>query len=212
MLHVHASTIEPMLDLIDRFNAGQDVTKDLSELLDHPDYKIEIERYQNHEAQIGFTKEDFMAVFLNIRNIKACDISSKALRYRLKDLKHVMDYTAHYRFVLNRIKEIDFSKSIKKAEYGLPDNQDDHPLHIIFSVGLGVSGGWAYKNYIHCDLNVIVDKKTDSGLINTIAHEIHHIGHSRLEVNLDMSLLSYFFYLMSIEGTAVRFVTISTAV
>lgn len=213
LIEISKGTILTMLEIMDRFNAGKDVRADLSRLLEHEDYKIEIERYQNHPAKLGFTKEDFINYFINIRSFDMDSITSKALKYRTKDLLHIIDNLDYYRGIYKQIEKIDDSfilRALEKAKVGLPDDIALNDIKIIFSIGLGVSGGWIYKNYTHYDLGAVLDKKTVQGLMNTIAHECHHIGYNRLFENIDesnfidhMDILLVLY--LSCEGTAIKY-------
>lgn len=205
MFEIRLSTIEPMLNIIERFNNGIEIKDDLSTLLDHEDYKIEIERYNVHQAKIGFSKEEYINFFINIRNIDKDKISSKALKYRVDDLLYIMDNVNHFKRLLKSLENFDYSEAQKKSEYGLPDNIDLGKVIIIFSIGLGVSGGWAYGNYTHYDLRAVIDKKTEQGLINVIAHECHHVGHSKIPRMKSISPEAELIYYLSVEGTAVKF-------
>ncbi len=205
MFEIHYSTVTSMLDIIDKFNNGKDIREDLSLLLDHDDYKIEIERYNEHEANIGFSKKEYIEFFISLRNIDRKTIKSKALKYRVDDLLLVMDNVDYYRTLLDRIKYINYEKAYEQAKYALAVNIDISTIHIIFSIGLGISGGWAYKNYTHYDLITVVDRKTPQGLLNVISHECHHIGHSMIENDKEISQASKLLYLLGVEGTAVKF-------
>ncbi|WP_105616299.1 DUF5700 domain-containing putative Zn-dependent protease [Vallitalea okinawensis] len=213
MIKISKTTILPMLDIMERFNAGVDVRKDLSELLEYEDYQIEIERYQNHIEGIGFTKEEYIDYFLNIRTVEVETIASKALKYRVKDLLSVMDNVDYYRDLYEEIKdfkEADVKDALIRTRFGLPDEIELDDIRIIFSIGLGLSGGWVYKNNSHYDLKLIIDKEKKTGLKNTIAHECHHIGFNKymkavnmdaLSSSKDTALVLYF----SGEGTAIKY-------
>lgn len=202
-----------MLDIMEKFNAGNDVRQELSELLEHEDYQIELERYQNHPYDIGFTKEEYIDYFINIRNIDVNSIASKALKYRVDDLLYILDNVDYYRTVYQKVKGIDEElvlKAIEKARFGLPDNIELNDIRIIFTIGLGMSGGWIYKNNTHYDLKIVVDDKTTGGLLNTIAHECHHMGYNQIFENyhyteLDNPIDSTIILYLSGEGTAIKY-------
>lgn len=213
MIVISKETILPMLDLIDEFNQGKDVAYELTQLLEHEDYQIEIERYNAHQEGIGFTKKDYIDFFMNIKKLSSYEGASKALRYREKDLLHIINNVDYYREVYNRIadfKEDDVRKAIKKSKVGLPDKVKLDDIRIIFSIGLGVSGGWIHKNYSHYDLKVVISEKSQLGLLNTIAHECHHIGLNKYMEHIDFDSFSdnldaVFFLYFSGEGTAVKY-------
>lgn len=212
-MEINKSTILKMLDIMDRLNNGENVRKDLSELLDHEDYQIQFEFFQKHEANIGFTKEEYIDFFMNLRGIDENSVTSKALRYRIHDLMYIMDNVEYYRSVYKKLDKIDdlaLGEALKKAKYGLPDNIDLSDVKLIFAIGIGVTGGFSYKNYTYYDLKVTVENKTIQGIVNTIAHEFHHRGYKIMFQNLDKNemekskdcTLMYFF---SGEGCAVKY-------
>jgi len=212
-MEISKSTILRMLDIMDRFNKGENIKNDLSKLLDHEDYRIQFEFYQKHWANIGFTKEDYIEFFMNIRKIEPSNVSSKALRYRIDDLLYIMDNVNHFKEVYNKLDRIDdkaILKALNKAKYGLPDNIDLGDIKLVFAVGVGVTGGFRYKNYTYYDLKVTVENKTIQGIINTIAHEIYHIGYNKVFRNLDKNGMekykdSTLVHLLSQEGCAVKY-------
>lgn len=214
MIKISKTTIVPMLDIMERFNTGENVSEELSNLLDFEDYQIELERYQNHnEKEFAFTKEEYIDYFMNIRSIDVDTISSKALKYRVNDLLYIIDHVDYYRDVYNDIKDFnekDVIEALKKTKFGLPDEIELNDIRIIFSIGLGVSGGWIYNNYTHYDLKVVIDKKTQLGLSSTIAHECHHMGinkymkeidENKLSKSMDTALVLY----LCGEGTAIKY-------
>lgn len=212
-MEISKSTILKTLDIIDRFNNGENVRNDLSEILEHEDYKVQFEFFQNHEANISFTKEEYIDFFMNVRNIDPNCISSKALRYRIDDLIHIMDNVEYFQAVykkLDNINDIALVEALNKAKFGLPDNVDLGYVKLIFAIGIGVTGGFSYKNFTFYDLKVTVENKTIQGIINTIAHELHHRGYKLLFQNLDKSEMEKskdctLVHFLSGEGCAVKY-------
>ncbi len=135
------------------------------------------------------------------------------MKYRIDDLLYILDHVDHYCKVYKEIEDFDESfvlKALEKTKFGLPDDVLLNNINIIFSIGLGLSGGWINKNYTHYDLKVVVDKKTKQGLLNTIAHECHHMGYNKifkryhekeLAKPIDHTLILY----LSGEGTAIKY-------
>ncbi|WP_425449308.1 hypothetical protein [Dethiothermospora halolimnae] len=162
-MKINKSTVLIMLDIIDRFNNGENVRRDLSDLLDHEDYQVQFEFFQNHKANIGFTKKEYIDFFMNIRNIDHKSISSKALKYRIDDMINIMDNVEYYRAVykkLEKVNSIAIMEALNKSKYGLPDDVDLRDVKLIFAIGIGVTGGFSYKNYTYYDLKVTVENKT----------------------------------------------------
>jgi len=205
-------TIPAMLDIMEKYNQGSNIREELSTLLDHPDYQNELERYGNHPMRKGFTKEEFLNFFINIRTLKSTDIESLDLKTRQKDLLEIMDNIEFYRSSYNKIKMINtkhLEEAIIIAKNGLPKSIDISGVHVMLIVGLGMSGGYIYKNNIMGDLKLIVsgDGPNLSGLM---AHESHHLGLFKIMEKTDMSkqnvslstklMLSFFG-----EGTAIKY-------
>lgn len=213
LITVSNSTILPMLNIMEKFNAGHDIRQELSDLLEHEDYQIELDRYQNHPFDIGFTKEEYIDYFINIRDIDINKIASKALKYRVDDLLYILENVDYYRTVYQKVEKIDENlvfRALEKARFGLPDDIEVNDIRIIFSIGLGLSGGWIYKNNTHYDLKIVVGDKTTGGLLNTIAHECHHMGYNQIFENyhpteLDCPIDSTLILYLSGEGTAIKY-------
>jgi hypothetical protein len=100
------------------------------------------------------------------------------------------------------------SEALEWTLYGLPESVKLNDIEIILSVSLGPSGAWAYKNYSYYDV-VILSKNYDEGVfLNTVAHELHHIGLSKLISDEElgrMTLEEQFLILLSGEGLATKF-------
>ncbi len=213
MISLSSETIEPMLNIMDKHNSGEDIKSKLSELLDYEDYRIELERYKNHPTGDRFTKDEFIEFFLNIRNVNQKSVFSKYLRLRRTDLIYIMDNLDYYRNLYTKIKKFsneDVGKALKITHNGLPDNIRISEMKLIFSIGLGMSSGWIYKGYSQYDLKNVLDTNNDMNLYNTIAHECHHMGLSILIKDIDFSELSknldaYLIFLLSGEGLAIKF-------
>lgn len=200
-----------MLDIMDRHNNGEDVTRDLNQLLDHEDYVIQFEFFNNHHANIGFTKEEYINFFKNINTITPDDLSSKALSMRINDIKHIKTNTGYYRMVYNKVKAIDenhLNKAVEWVNNGLPEPIDATNIKQIVAIGLGVTGGFNYKHHCFYDLKVTCSDKSTQGILHTIAHEMYHEG---FKANfsgkvdfLQCTPAGYLAYLLSQKGLAVK--------
>lgn len=212
MIHLSKETIPMMLDVIDLMNQGKAYEEDLMLVLSHPDYEMEFERYANHEPETRFSKEEFIDFFKNIRNLNPEDIKPRGLKYRHEHLLYIMDNVPHYRKVYDSIKNYtieDVLKSMEKAHAGLPNHIRLEDFKLIFNIGVGASGGYAYRNFSQYDLKMILDGEDSLSLSSTIAHECHHLGfdkyiqsfQNQLVNNLQEMLLVY----LSGEGTAIKY-------
>lgn len=202
-----------MLDIMERFNKGEDIRIDLRVLLDHEDYKIQFGFFADHWANIGFTKEEYIEFFVNIRNIRPESVTSNALKYRINDLLHIMDNIDYYREIYYRISCINknaLQEAIRKAKLGLVEEISFSDIKLIFAIGLGVTGGFRYKKYAFFDLKNTLGSKSNQGVINTIAHELYHVGYYTLyggadEVKQDKNKDYMLAYLLGQEGCAVKY-------
>ncbi len=205
-------TIPHMLDIMEMHNNGENVQEKLSYLLDHSDYQKELNRYANHPMREGFTKEDFIEFFINIRTLETSDIKSLDLKTRQSELIDIMDNLEFYKNFYLTLKHANINeleKAIVVAKNGLPDSIEISGLHVMFVVGLGMSGGYIYENNIMGDIRLLAisDGLDMTGLL---AHESHHFGlfqimcgpdHKSEDICLSNKLMQHFFG----EGTAVKY-------
>lgn len=171
MIHLSKSTIPRMLDLMESMQRQAVIDSDLEKLLDHPDYQMELERYGNHFPESRFTREEFIHFFKNIRTLKPEEIPQRQLKLRQESLLAIMDDIPHYREVYNRFKDFseeDVRTAMKMTNAGLPDGVHLEDIHIVFNIGLGASGGYAYKNYSQYDLKLILEDQTIESMMNTV--------------------------------------------
>lgn len=213
MINLRKDTIPKMLDIMEKHNNNEDIKEVLLSLLEHPDYQMELERYGDHFEDTRFTKDDFVDFFINIRHLKLEDIPSRGLRFRKDALLEIMDNIEHYRALYEQIKHYDNSmveKALIKTYAGLPEGAKLDDIQIVINIGLGLSGGYVYKNFLQCDLKIIVNDQGADSLLNVIAHECHHMGFNQIASkidekvflkDLDASLLVY----LSGEGTAIKY-------
>lgn len=210
-INVRKSTIIPMINIVKNKKKGINIEKDLSLLLDHPDYQIEFQRYQKDGVDRSFTKEEFMNFFCNIDSIKKTDISNMRLRQRYDSLKELFGntekYEKRYETVINLTS--DYIKDAHNITFnGLPEMYHITDLEVVISIGLGQSGGWFYNGHSHYDLMQFFEDGVDDVLKHTIAHESHHLGFERLFNDIDTSNYSYndlFLLYLSGEGLAVKY-------
>lgn len=212
MINIRKSTVLPMLDLLEQLEDGIDIRSSLTELLNHEDYKIELERYKEHiKEEMRFDKDEAVDFILNIKDHS--QLKSKALEYRKDDLIHIMKNINHYREVYRGLQHISLrsvEESLNMTRYGLPHGYCPEDIDIIISIGLGSSQGWFYNNSSHYDLKLIIENMSNESFLNTIAHETHHIGCNEYMKDLSEEDIakcpqgSLFIYLSG-EGTAIKF-------
>ncbi len=211
-IKISMETITKMINLCENHKKGVLNKHELEELLDHEDYKVELDRYNNAGGpRGGFTKEEYVDFFINFFKLNVNDIKNERLRMRYNDLKFFFDNLDFYKEQIKKLNSLNDSvieECLKYTLYGLPDDIKLDKLHLIFSLGLGNSGGWFYKHYSHYDIVQFL-KDFDLKIVkSTIAHESHHIGFSLYLSNLDLSKLTveeHLYLFLAGEGLAVKY-------
>lgn len=211
-IKINTSTIRPMMDICEKYIAGENIEKELRGILNHEDYLVELERYNTAGGpRGGFSKEEFIDFFTNLNNLKYTDINNIRLRERLASFQYLLKNIDKYKALIPFIESISVEKvrvAIEKTKKGLPKDIDFNEVELIFSVGLGPSLGWFYKNYSHYDVIEFFKDFNEEILLSTIAHEYHHVGYRILSSNLDDSsftLEETFYSLFSGEGLAIKY-------
>jgi hypothetical protein len=121
-------------------------------------------------------------------------------------------------FYIHKVKELNkFSKEVfiecaNTALKWLPADVsfDAVDLNFIFTVGVGASFGWPYKNYTHYDVvQLFKDQTLMDTMMDTVAHELHHLGIDQVLSPIeksDISLEELFYLCFSAEGLAVKYI------
>ena len=209
-INISYETVTRMFELCKKHKEGKLNRTELEAILDHKDYQVEIERYNNEAGPGGkFSKEEYVEYFMNFFQLEESNIKQPMLRFRYSQLKYFFDNIDGYEEKVDKIKNItedDVRQALERTHFGLPDNIRFDELNLIFSIGLGASQGWFYKNYAHLDLVKFLEE-IDS--INTvIAHECHHIGLNKMCENLDITQISpeeSLYLFLAFEGLAVKY-------
>lgn len=211
-IKIHTSTIAPMLSICERYISGGDIARDLEKLLNHEDYLVEFERYNLAGGpRGGFSKEEVIEFFTQLNNISYEDIKNVRLKARLESFKYLLDNLEKYKALVPFIESITVEKvqkAIENTKNGLPGYIDFEEVEIIFSIGLGPSMGWFYKNYSHYDVITFFKDFDEEVLLNTIAHEYHHVGLKKMFENIDDSsynLEEAFYSSLAGEGLAIKY-------
>lgn len=205
-IDVRLSTVERMLLLIKKLKEGIDIKSELEELLNHKDYDIEFKRYEGRVS-----REDFIKYILNLDKVDIDDLENKDLKAHHKyymDLYSNIDLYIEKSSELKKLTKEIFEEQAKKALKGLPDGFKLPDLNFLFTVGIGMSFGWVYENYMHFDYLQLIKEKSVDEFCSTIAHEIHHVGTNIIYDDLGIESLPVeeFFYLcFTGEGLAVKY-------
>lgn len=204
-LKIRNSSINDMLKVCKKLKEGTATKEDVERVLEHEDYKFEFERYNGR-----ISKEEFIEYFLNIPNLNESDIKNIGLKTHHKYYKALLDnldfYIEKAKEIIEIKKEI-FEEKVEIALKGLPDDIELPELNFIFTIGIGQSFGYVYKNGMHFDLLQLADKNLEQ-FYSTIAHEVHHVGINTLDEQLElesMGLEELFYVCFSGEGLAVKY-------
>ena len=208
-MHIRTSTIPTMLHLIQQRLQGDDVSHDLALLLQHKDYQVQFAFYNQHEAGIGFTESDFIACFHSLPDSLPA-VHSIALRERMNDLLHVFNHLAYYQekyLELISIDEACYQNALHATNTGLKSPLSDSAIEITITIGVGVSGGFNFNSNNFLDFVKSFCQKTPQGFLNTVSHELHHLGFKE-QFTMDYSsyrLVDAFIHFFAGEGMAIKF-------
>ena len=211
-INLRNSTIDPMLALCKKHKQGNLKREELENLLEHEDYQLELDRYNKEGGpRGGFTKEEFVDFFMNFFELNPEEIQNVRLKMRysyLKELFDNLDYFCKQAELVKTITKGHVLKTLQYTQFGLPENIKLERLDIIFSLGLGPSGGWFYNNASQYDLIHFFKDFDRDRLLHVIAHESHHIGMGKLYGGIDEARITpeeYLYIFLSGEGLAIKY-------
>jgi hypothetical protein len=211
-INIRYSTIPKMLEVCKKHKEGKLYRIELEELLEHEDYKVEFDRYNTEGGpRGGFSKEEYVDFFMDFFTLDEDKIENERLKMRYEQLKYLFDNLEFYEENFKKVHSIDKNHVLKALEYtyfGLPSEVRFERLDIIFSIGLGNSGGWFYKHFSHYDLVHFLKEFDVNTIVNTMAHECHHIGYMKLSSGMDFDKLTpeeYLYFFLAGEGLAVKY-------
>ncbi|MCK8061481.1 MULTISPECIES: hypothetical protein [unclassified Fusibacter] len=121
-MRLRNSTVKRMLDIMECSLNGQYMTLELEKLLNHEDYRIQFDFFENHPAGIAFSPNDFIKMFHSIYNYSPSPGTSKALTKRREDFilafekNECLKESLH---LLEKFNEEDLKLAVELANEGL---------------------------------------------------------------------------------------------
>ncbi len=206
-LSIRFSSISSMLKLIKSLKKGELKKTDIENLIEHDDYKFEFERYKGRVS-----RDEYVDYIFQLNNINENDISNDDLKIHhqyYKDLINNLDsYIEKFNELETMLTPKLFEEQVSVALKGLPDDMVLPDINFIFTVGIGQSFGYAYKNGTHFDFLQLARDKSINDFCSTIAHEVHHVGINTIHEQIDLrniSIEALFYLYFSGEGLAVKY-------
>lgn len=203
---IQYTSIKDMLKVCEKLKAANINKSDIENVINHEDYRFEFQRYKNR-----ISENEFINYFLNIPKLTESDLKNEDLKNHHRYYKDLIDRLNFYTEKLNELDKFTpdlFKKQISIALRGLPDDLQLPNLNFIFTIGIGQSFGYVYKNGMHFDFLQLIKDNSIDDFCATISHEIHHVGmniiHETINLN-DISLESLFYLYFSGEGLAVKY-------
>ena len=204
---INYSSIYTMLQLCNELKSGNVNEKEISQLINHEDYKFEFSRYKNRVSE-----EEFINYFLNLPNLNEDSITNNDLKIHHKYYMYLLD---NLDLFIDKEKELNkwfkkniFEEQINYALKGLPDDLKLPELKFIFTIGIGQSFGYVHGNGMHFDFLQLIKEKSLGDFCSTIAHEVHHVGMNLIHESIDFNTLTLegmFYLYFSGEGLAVKY-------
>lgn len=91
-VNISYSTVTSMFELCKKHKEGKLNRNELEAMLDHKDYQVEIERYNNAAGPGGkFSKEEYVEYFMNFFDLEESNIKPQMFRARYSQLKPFFD-------------------------------------------------------------------------------------------------------------------------
>lgn len=206
MIDIRYETIEPMLDILQAIQRQQDVIEDIEQLLQHPDYQMEFDRYGKRVS-----KEDFKSYLMSGLELSLVDRDNDDLKHHHTYYQHAMENLAANRQAVKRLDDLTpafLQQQVEIARHGLPDGYSLGDLQCVFTVGIGQSFGYVHDRCVHFDFLQLVKDQSMETFLSSLAHELHHVGMLSLMHELDwnkLSLENQFYFYFSGEGLAVKY-------
>lgn len=211
-INIRTSTIKPMLKIFKDLRDGCFNKQELAELLKHEDYQYEFGRYGQEGLPMSLIKEnEFIEFFDTFKSKSLDDIENPRLKMRYESYMAFMDELDEYEKNIEKLLSIEksvYDNGVVVVQNALPENFELEDIDIVFTISIGNSFGWAYKNGIHFDvINFFkffdVDNKGTFEAF--IGHELHHRAFGKLIHKEAESGEGMFYSFLAYEGLAVMY-------
>jgi hypothetical protein len=211
-INIRYETVSKMLLLCRKHKDGVLKQTELEELLDHEDYKLEFQRYnQKGMPMCGITKEEFIDYFMNFFSLDIADIKNERLKMHHEQYTYLFNNLDFYENEIKKLNTLNvelFKEGLKYTFNGLPKEINFEKLDFIFTISIGNSFGWFYDNCSHFDI-INFFRIIDMNIFrNYIGHEVHHLGMNKYTEKIcekDLSLEEHLYLFLSFEGLAVKY-------
>lgn len=207
-IEFNTSAIEPMYQwLKDRQANGRGNQEQLRQILQLPDYLVELARYGSAGLPTcGISLDEAVDFFMNF---DTKTFSNPRLAYKqpyFKKFYDNLDGQKETMALFHNITAADMEVIAETLKAGLPGQLADEETtyNIIFIISIGNSMGWPYEHYIDFDLanmNLLADK---SSFLHIVAHEIYHTYFNRM-IAQSMNSQQLFLINFAFEGLAMHF-------
>lgn len=201
---INTSAIHLAINLLKKKRVGELKRRDAEMLLNHADYKFELDRYGGR-----ISKEEFLEYFLNFENLKAAVIKNADLRlhhsYWLDLYQNIEWYEKKANEFFNHYDQNAMEDAFRIAAGSFPKDFKLGDYRIVVTCGMGPSYGYSYGDGIHFDLMQLFREHQDSNFKLAVAHELHHmIFFENIELDRE-NIESYFLQWLAVEGLATKF-------
>lgn len=211
-INIRYETVSKMLELCRKHKEGKLQRTELEELLNHDDYKVEFERYnQKGLPMCGIKKEEFIEYFMNFFHLDIADIKNERLKIHHGQYTYLFNNLDFYEKEIEKLKNFSvniFKEGLQYTFNGLPEEVSFNRLDFIFTISIGNSFGWFYEHYLHFDI-LYFFKVVDMNIFRSyIGHEVHHIGFNKFTEKIyerDLSLEEQLYLFLAFEGLAVKY-------
>jgi len=211
-INMRMNTIAIMFEIFrDIKNNSYDRAK-LLNVLAHPDYEFEFGRYNQEGLPMALiSKEEYIDFIENFTTKSIEEIKNPRLKMRYESYHMFLDKLDDYEEHIKKMMLIDsdvYEKGVQVVKDAMPDSSELSDIDIVFTISVGNSFGWAYKNGIHFDvINFFTFFDIDEPNVYEcfIGHELHHRSFDKLVTTEPKSAEEHFYCFLAYEGLAVKY-------